>query len=185
MFKDINPTLGEIVIYLSSHLFAQIQIDVPDWPTGMRVLVVLQNVRLSAQSTASQHKPAPLPGLDRVKDLLLKKVFMCKNNLRTRCKHSTPVCQLLRSFWDFYFGLWTSVFFLSELLIIWSFFFSVLLPLHKLIKRNSVVFLHVLSFTLQWIWMLTKHHTHAYVHWTAKCLTLVSGRLASGVGHYR
>lgn len=123
MFKDINPTLGEIVTYLSSYLFAQIQIDVPDWPTGMRVLVVLQNVRLSAQSTASQHKPAPLPGLERVKDLLLKKVFMCKNNRRTRCKHSTPVCQLLRSFWDFYFGLWTSVFFLSELLIICRFFF--------------------------------------------------------------
>lgn len=90
MFKDINPTLGEIVIYLSSHLFAQIQIDVPDWPTGMRVLVVLQNVRLSAQSTASQHKPAPLPGLERVKDLLLKKVFMCKKESQDKMQALNP-----------------------------------------------------------------------------------------------
>lgn len=45
------------------YLFTQVEVDGPDWPAGVLVLVVLQNVGLPAQPTTSQHEPAPLPRL--------------------------------------------------------------------------------------------------------------------------
>lgn len=43
------------------NLFTQVQVDGPDWPPGLLVLEVLQDVWLSTQPTASQHKPSSLP----------------------------------------------------------------------------------------------------------------------------
>ena len=54
-------------VFSSVYLLTQVQVDGPDWPAGLLVLVVLQNIRFTAQPTASQHEPAPLPRLERVK----------------------------------------------------------------------------------------------------------------------
>lgn len=49
---------------LASHLLAEVEVDGSDWPAGLLVLVVLQDIGLAAQTAASQHKPTPLPRLE-------------------------------------------------------------------------------------------------------------------------
>ena len=48
----------------ASYLLAEVEVDGSDWPAGLLVLVVLQDIGLPAQTSASQHKPTPLPGLE-------------------------------------------------------------------------------------------------------------------------
>lgn len=49
---------------LASYLLAEVEVDSSDWPAGLLVLVVLQDIGLAAQTSAPQHKPTPLPGLE-------------------------------------------------------------------------------------------------------------------------
>lgn len=67
---------------LCVYLFTQVEVNGPDWPTRLLVLVVLQDIRLPAQPTASQHEPTPLPRLEIARDTcypmqkkLLKRFF--------------------------------------------------------------------------------------------------------------
>lgn len=53
---------------VSVYLFTQVQVDGPDWSAGLWVLVILQDVRLPAQPSTSQHEPTPLPRLKRAND---------------------------------------------------------------------------------------------------------------------
>lgn len=45
------------------YLFTQVEVNGSDWPSGLLVLVVLQDVRLSTQAATSQDEPALFPGL--------------------------------------------------------------------------------------------------------------------------
>lgn len=49
------------------YLFAQVEVNGSDWPSGLLVLVVLQDIRFSAQAAASQDEPALFPGLQVVR----------------------------------------------------------------------------------------------------------------------
>lgn len=50
--------------HMCVHLFTQVEVDGPDWPAGLLVLVVLKDIRLTAQPAASQHKPTLFPCLE-------------------------------------------------------------------------------------------------------------------------
>lgn len=51
-------------VFCFFYLFTQVEIDGPNRPTRLLVLVVLQDIWLPAQPTASQHEPTPLPRLE-------------------------------------------------------------------------------------------------------------------------
>lgn len=58
------------------HLFTQVEVDSPDWPAGLLVLVVLKDIRLTAQPAAAQHKPTLLPCLEIIRDHVIQhKIF--------------------------------------------------------------------------------------------------------------
>lgn len=46
------------------YLLTEVEVDGSDWAPGLLVLVVLQDIGLPAQTSTSQHKPTPLPGLE-------------------------------------------------------------------------------------------------------------------------
>lgn len=67
-FFSSLPKWRRTALRPSVYLFTQVQVDGPDWPAGLLVLVVLQDVRLAAQPTAPQHEPTPLPRLEGNRD---------------------------------------------------------------------------------------------------------------------
>lgn len=57
----------DVLAFVCVHLFTQVEVDGPDWPSGLLVLVVLQDIRLPTQAAASQDEPALFPGLQVVR----------------------------------------------------------------------------------------------------------------------
>lgn len=51
-------------VFCFFYLFTQVEVDGPNRPTRLLVLVVLQDIWLPAQPTASQHEPTSLPRLE-------------------------------------------------------------------------------------------------------------------------
>lgn len=67
-----NETLThDVLVFVRIYLFTQVEVNGSDGPSGMLVLVVLQDIRLPTQAAASQHEPALFPGLQGVRQSLI------------------------------------------------------------------------------------------------------------------
>lgn len=60
---ELNRWNPDVLVFVCVYLFTQVEVNGSDWPSGLLVLVVLQDVGLPAQAAASQDEPALLPGL--------------------------------------------------------------------------------------------------------------------------
>lgn len=62
---------------LAHYLLTKVEVDGPDGAPGLLVLEVLQDIGLPAQTSTSQHKPTPLPGLEEpISEFMLTATFL-------------------------------------------------------------------------------------------------------------